>query len=74
MNYFFIEIFCVYLWALQRDQFLKSERKPILEWDPMPPDDSLNAPDDCYWVVLETIDELLLLLRKVKISLTIHEF
>ena len=34
----------------------------------------LNAPDDCYWVVLETIDELLLLLRKVKISLTIHEF
>jgi hypothetical protein len=25
----------------------------------------LNAPDDCYWIVLETIDELLLLLRKV---------
>jgi hypothetical protein len=56
------------------DECLESERKPILEWDPMPPDDSLNAPDDCYWVVLETIDELLLLLRKVKISLTIHEF
>ncbi|XP_057379448.1 importin subunit beta-like [Daphnia carinata] len=25
----------------------------------------LNSPDDCYWVVLETMDELLLLLRKV---------
>jgi hypothetical protein len=25
----------------------------------------LNAPEDCYWIVLETIDELLLLLRKV---------
>jgi hypothetical protein len=26
----------------------------------------LNAPDDCYWIVLETIDELLLMLRKVR--------
>ncbi|KAI9551522.1 hypothetical protein GHT06_021855 [Daphnia sinensis] len=25
----------------------------------------LSSPDDCYWVVLETTDELLLLLRKV---------
>lgn len=42
----------------------------------------LNSPDDCYWVVLETTDELLLLLRKVrhlenkyfKISITYHMF
>ena len=26
----------------------------------------LYSPDDCYWVVLDTTDELLILLRKVK--------
>ena len=38
------------------DECLESERKPILEWDPMPPDDSCTKPSQGEYIVNERLE------------------
>ena len=55
------------------DECLESERKPILEWDPMPPDDSCTKPSQGEYIVNERL-EIVMTSYLITVLVLIHKF